>query len=63
MKKLFTWMLIVSALFMGTVCYIGYLSLEKMQWYHLYLLAGAQLLFLPALMWWKRFFYDLFEIN
>lgn len=63
MKKFFVWSLIVMTLLIGTFCCISYLNVGGMQWYHLFLLAGAQILFIPALQWWRDFFYGLFDLK
>lgn len=60
MKKFFVILLILIVLGIGYLSTAYYFIIPKFQWYHILLLLGSHIITVPAIIFWKNYFYDLF---
>jgi hypothetical protein len=63
MKKFFITLLIFGVILLGNVCGAFLYMLKGFSWYHIIFMIGYWLLLIPAISWWKKFFYNLFEVE
>ena len=62
MKKFFINVLIFIIILIGWTSTALYFKLPGFNWYHYILGIVVQIILLPALFWWKDYFYELFDI-
>lgn len=63
MKKFYAWVLITIINLCGNVCMSLYMSIKGFEWYHILLMIGGWVIVIPAINWWRDYFFDLFNVE
>lgn len=61
MKRFFAWVLIIIIFFVGIFCFTFGFTTDG--WVSILLMIGTIVITVPAMNWWKDYFYDLFDIE
>lgn len=61
MKRFFAWVLIIIIFFIGIFCFTFAMTTDG--WVTILLMIGTTVITVPAMNWWKDYFYNLFDIE
>lgn len=63
MKKFYAWVLVYLISFVGMMC-VGMIgNIAKKDWLGLLILIGSMVVAIPAINWWRDYFYKIFDIK